>query len=382
MDACKSAYEGIENNSDARGFVWSVAGWAGTHRNSVVWTGDQKGSWNYIRWHIPTFIGSGLSAQNSASSDIDGIFAGSDKTYTRDLQWKCFTPVFMSMSGWAPKDKQPYVYGEPFTSINRKYLMLKMRLTPYMYTLCNEAYETGVPSVRGLLLEYPNDPVTWGTETQYEFLLGKNFLVAPVYRDEEKRDSIYFPAGKWFDYWDGTIYKGNTSINNYVAPLDKLPLFVKGGSIIPMYPQMYFDGERPADTLTLDIYPGENAEFEMFEDDGSTKEYRKGAFAKTKLTAIVNPLNKEQIAEVNIAAAKGNYKGKQDRRTYILQIHTREIPKQVLVQGAKLKKLKNDSDLTKAKTGWYYNPDKMNGIVYIKTDLISTSADAALKLNY
>jgi len=183
IDGCKAAYEGIEKNSDARGFIWSVCGWAGTHRNSVVWSGDQKGSWDYIRWHIPTVTGSGLSAQNCATGDIDGIFGGSDKTFTRDLQWKCFTPVLMSMSGWAPKDKQPYIYGEPYTSINRKYLQLKLRMTPYMYTLCHEASQTGVPAVRALVLEYPDDTVARGTTTQYQFLLGKSLLVAPVFRD-------------------------------------------------------------------------------------------------------------------------------------------------------------------------------------------------------
>jgi len=382
MDACKAAYEGIENNSDARGFVWSVRGWAGTHRNSVVWTGDQKGSWNYIRWHIPTIIGSGFSAQNCATGDIDGIFGGSDKTFTRDLQWKCFTPVLMSMSGWAPKDKQPYVYGEPFTSINRKYLMLKMRLTPYMYTLCNEAYETGVPAVRGLVLEYPDDPVTWGTYSQYEFLLGKNILVAPVFRDEEKRDSIYLPEGKWFDYWDGMIYKGNSTINNFNAPLDKLPLFVRSGSIIPMYQQMYYDGERPADTLTLDIYPGENAEIVMYEDDGSTREYRNGGFAKTKLSSIINPKNENQIGQVIISASNGNYQGKPNRRAYILQIHSREIPKQISFRGTRLKKIRNEKAFVGSDLGWYFNSDIANGIIYIKTGYISTALNTELKLNY
>ncbi len=381
IDGCKAAYQGIEKNSDARGFIWSVCGWTGTHRNSVVWTGDQSGTWDYIRWHIPTVIGSGLSGLNCATGDIDGIFGGSDKTFTRDLQWKCFTPVFMSMSGWAPKDKQPYVYGEPYTSINRKYLMLKMRLTPYMYSLCNEAWEKGVPAVRGLVLEYPKDSITWGNDTKYEFLLGKSILVAPVFRDEAKRDSIYLPTGDWFDYWDGSIYKGNATLNNYPAPLEKLPLFVKAGSIIPMYPQMYYDGERLADTLTLDIYPGSNSEFEMFEDDGSTREYRQGNFTKTKMEASCSSDNK-MIDEVKIYAAKGDYKGKLLSRTYILQIHSLMVPKQILVQNVKLKNCKTKRNYEKAKTGWYLNPDDKKGILYIKTDYLSTTMDMKLKIKY
>ena len=381
IDGCKAAYSGIENSSDARGFVWSVCGWAGSHRNTVMWTGDQKGTWDYIRWHIPTVIGSGLSAQNCATGDVDGIFGGSDKTFTRDLQWKCFTPVFMSMSGWAPKDKQPYVYGEPYTSINRKYLDLKLRLTPYMYTLCNEAYETGTPAVRALVLEYPNDPVVLGTATQYEFLLGKNLLVAPVYSDTNVRDNIYLPAGKWFDYWDGTIYTGKTTLNGYAAPLEKLPLFVKAGSVIPMYQQMKYDNQQPADTLTLDIYPGPDAKFEMFEDEGSNRDYRQGKFAKAQFEAL-SDIDGAKINEISISAAKGDFVGRILNRTYIFQIHGSILPKNLTVQGIKLKKFRKVDDFNKSVSGWYFNPDEKKGMILIKTAKLSTNKEVSVKLNY
>ncbi|MEI7727496.1 MAG: TIM-barrel domain-containing protein, partial [Bacteroidota bacterium] len=380
IDGCRAAYEGIEHNSDARGFVWSVCGWAGTHRNSVVWTGDQKGSWNYIRWHIPTVTGSGLSAQNCATGDIDGIFAGSDKTFTRDLQWKCFTPALMSMSGWAPKDKQPYVYGEPYTSINRKYLQLKLRLTPYMYSLCHEAAKTGVPAVRALVLEYPYDPVALGTATQYEFLLGKNLLVAPVYRDEEKRDSIYLPDGRWVDYWDGTVYDGRTTLNGYPAPLDKLPLFVRAGSIIPLYQQMNYDNERPADTLTLDIYPGIGAEFGMTEDEGSNREYREGKLAVTRFNALVDDVNR--VTEIYIGWAKGNYTGKPKARTYLVQLHSSVVPKQISIPDGKLQHFRKVQDYDKKQTGWYFNPDEKKGMIFIKTSKLSAGSDMTVTLKY
>ncbi|MEI6681093.1 MAG: TIM-barrel domain-containing protein [Bacteroidota bacterium] len=380
IDGCRTAYDGIEHSSDARGFVWSVCGWAGTQRNSVVWSGDQKGSWDYIRWHIPTVSGAGLSALNCATGDIDGIFAGSDKTFTRDLQWKCFTPVLMSMSGWAPKDKQPYVYGEPYTTINRKYLQMKLRLTPYMYSLCHEASVTGVPAVRALVLEYPGDRVARGTATQYEFMLGQHLLVAPVYRDEEKRDSIYLPAGKWFDYWDGTTYNGNTTLNGYPAPLDKLPLFVRAGSIIPLYPLMNYDGERPADTLTLDIYPGNGATFDMFEDEGSNRDYREGKFAVTDLSAVADPA--DRVTEIRIKAATGDYKGKLQERAYIIMVHTRVVPKQVIVEGLKLRGYGKTAFTAIKKTGWHYNPDEKQGVITILTSRLPTSHDVLITLVY
>ncbi|SMO48584.1 glycoside hydrolase family 31 protein [Solitalea koreensis] len=361
LDGCRAAYEGIEKNSDARGFVWSVMGWAGTHRYSVVWSGDQKGNWEYIRFHIPTLIGSGLSAQNCATGDVDGIFGGSAKTYVRDLQWKCFTPVFMVMSGWAKKDKQPWVYGEPYTSINRKYLQLKMRLTPYMYTLMHESYQTGTPAVRGLMLEYPNDPVTMGKATQYEYLLGKSFLVAPVYKDTSIRDSIYLPEGKWIDYWDGKLYQGKQWLNGYHAPLEKLPLFVKSGSIIPMYPQMNYDGEKPLDTLSLDIYSDGASSYELYEDDGVTREHRKGIYATT-------PISAEQKATgltVNIAAIKGNYKGMLQQRAYSLFVHSNKKPVAVLVNG-------------KICSSWTFDAKDKSGVITINTQSLPVKSDTRI----
>lgn len=377
IDGAKTAYEGIENNSDARGFIWMVCGWTGSQRNAVLWTGDQSGSWNYIRWHIPTVIGSGLSAQNCATGDVDGIFGGSDSTYVRDLQWKCFTPVFMTMSGWATnnknhiKDKQPWLFGEPFTSINRKYLMLKQRLTPYMYTLCNEAHQTGVPAVRGLVLEYPNDPVTWGNATKYEYLLGKDLLVAPVYKSEARRDSIYLPKGKWTDFWDGTEFQGNTTLMNYPAPLDKLPLFVRAGAIIPMVQQMMYDNERPADTLTLNIYPFGNSTYTMYEDDGLTREHRKGVFATTKFD-VSAPEPGTGSFSVTINAVKGDFPGRQRQRCYLIDAQSSQSPSGITVDGKKLKKAKSLKDLSAIKSGWFFDPLCKKGVLHIKTSKLQT----------
>jgi alpha-glucosidase (family GH31 glycosyl hydrolase) len=317
-------------------------------------------------------IGSGLSGFNAATGDIDGIFGGSAETYVRDLQWKCFTPVLMSMSGWAPKMKQPYIYGEPYTSINRKYLKLKMRLTPYMYTYCREAYDNGTPAVRGMLLEFPKDNVTLDNSTQYQFMLGEWLLVAPVYKDELKRDSIYFPGGTWTDYWDGTKYEGPLWLSDYNAPLDKLPLFVKEGAIIPMYPEMLYDGEKPKDPVTFDIYPKGETKFELYEDDGLTQDYRKGAFSKTLIT--VSGGNGKTAIEVS--PANGSYNGMPEKRSYIFEVHLKNSPAKVslsLDKTLKLKNLKTKENYDKADEGWYFNPDDRMGVLFVKTRSIKLS---------
>lgn len=373
LNACKAAYNGIEDNCDGRGYVWSVCGWAGTQRYSVVWSGDQSGSWEYIRFHIPTFIGSGLSGYNLASSDVDGIFGGSSATYARDLQWKTFIPVNYAMSGWATNDKHPWNYGNNILDINRKYLKLKMRLTPYMYTLCNEAYESGVPAVRAMVLEFPDDPVTFGTTTRYQFMSGPNMLVAPVYQSSYERDSIYFPAGEWVDYWDGTVYSGYSFLNDYPADMSTCPVFIKAGAIIPMYPEMLYDNELPKDPVTFDVYPNENSFFELYEDDGISREHRNGAFAKTMITCDGPGFGTSGIVTINVGESVGDYEGKPSERSYRFEVHAHSHPDIVKLNDNPLLEYASMEELELAAEGWFYDPNDRLGIAHVKTQSLPTN---------
>lgn len=222
--------------NDARPFIISLDGWAGTQRYAGVWSGDQTGGeWEYIRFHIPTYIGSGLSGQPNITSDMDGIFGGKNPVVNmRDFQWKTWSPMQLNMDGWGANEKYPHALGEPATSINRWYLKLKSELMPYTYSIAREAVD-GLPMIRALFLEYPN-PYTLGKATQYQYLYGPYFLVAPIYQntaaDEEGndiRDGIYLPEGTWIDYFTGEKYTGSRVVNNWEAPIWKLPVFVKAG---------------------------------------------------------------------------------------------------------------------------------------------------------
>lgn len=188
--------------NDARPFIISLDGWAGTQRYAGVWSGDQTGGeWEYIRFHIPTYIGSGLSGQPNITSDMDGIFGGKNPVVNmRDFQWKTWSPMQLNMDGWGANEKYPHALGEPVTSINRWYLKLKSELMPYTYSIAREAVD-GLPMIRAIFLEYPNS-YTLGKATQYQYLYGPYFLVAPIYKntaaDEEGndvRDGIYLPEG-------------------------------------------------------------------------------------------------------------------------------------------------------------------------------------------
>ena len=169
--------------SNARPFIISLDGWAGTQRYAGIWSGDQTGGdWEYIRFHIPTFIGSGLSGQPNITSDVDGIFGGKNvPVNVREFQWKTFTPMELNMDGWGANPKYPEVLGEPATSINRSYLKLKSELLPYTYTIARQAVD-GKPMIRAMFLDYPND-YTLGSDTQYQFMYGPSFLVAPIYKE-------------------------------------------------------------------------------------------------------------------------------------------------------------------------------------------------------
>ncbi|MEZ5316150.1 MAG: glycoside hydrolase family 31 protein [Vicinamibacterales bacterium] len=382
LNGMRDAYQGIESNADSRGFVWTTCAWAGGQRYATIWSGDQSGNWEYIRFHIPTVLGAGLSGFNAATGDVDGIFGGSAQTQVRDLQWKALTPAWMIISGWSKQTnnmKQPWIFGEPYTSINRKYLKLKMRLTPYLYTAAREAYDTGVPAVRAMVLEFPDDPVTWSKRTQYQFMSGASLLVAPVYEDSPVRNDIYLPAGRWIDYWNGAELDGPTTLNGYAAPLDTLPMFVRGGAIIPMYPEMLYDGEKPADPVTLDVYPSGRSSFDLYEDDGTTQAYRKDAFARTliEMDAPAVPDAPGDRITVRVGAARGTYAGMPASRAWVVEAHVTARPADVRVgdralpvfapagTGRNAMQTVRD-DFAAATEGWYFDPADRRGVVHVK----------------
>ena len=378
LSACDTAHGGIEEHSDARGYSWMVEGWAGAQRCAVQWTGDHSGTLDNIKWQIPAIHGSGNSGIAYAAGDIDGIFGGSPTSYVRDLQWKAFNPALMSMSGWAtPKFKQPWTYGEPYTSINRKYLQLRERLLPYLYSYAAKAHDTGAPINRSLILEYPEDPKTWDDTTKYEFLAGSEFLVAPVWTDTEVKDGIYLPKGTWVDYWTGQVHEGPKTINGYHAPLDRLPLFVKGGAIVPMSREgVNHHGEsKPGDRLTLDIYPEGVTGFDFYEDDGVTREHRDGSAARQSFQVIA-PARGIGDVEVKIGPSVGDYDGKATARPYEFTVHTGTAPTRVKGRTGGLVPPVAQADYANAFTGWYY----ADGVVHIKTPQVKATDEQVYTL--
>lgn len=381
LDGCKDAYRGIEDNSDARGFTWAPESWSGAQRCGVQWSGDQAGSWEYIRWQIPTYAGASMSGLAYTTGDVDGIFGGSPRTYARDLQWKMFLPVTMTMDGWAASDKQPFRYGEPYTSINRDYLKLHESLLPYIYSHAHEATKTGIGLARPLVLEYPDDPRAATDAAKYEFLSGEDFLVAPVYRDAVKRDGIYLPKGTWIDYWSGRTYEGPVTVDGYSAPLDTLPLFVRAGATVPMWPggiRSYAD-RTAGSPLAWDIYPQGTSSFTLYEDDGVTRKHRAGEYA-TQRADVVAPQRGAGDVTVRIGASQGQFTGKQSTRPYSFSVHTGDAPSRVALDDSRLPRLSSKAAYDTASQGWWYDQDDRGGIVQVKTPSLRTDRGFELEL--
>jgi hypothetical protein len=231
-----------------------------------------------------------------------------------------------------------------------------------------------------MVLEFPDDPVTWSKRTQYQFMSGESLLVAPVYEDSPMRNDIYLPAGKWIDYWDGAEFNGSTTLNSYAAPLDKLPMFVRAGAIIPMYPEMLYDGEKPKDLVTLDLYPFGKSRFEMYEDDGVTQAYRKGESARTliEMDAPLTLDTPDENVTVKVGPARGKFAGMLDSRAYVLDVHLPAKPARVTVGGRPLPifdlstgdraaQNKVRASFNAAAEGWLYDPADRRGVLHVKT---------------
>ena len=350
LNAQQTGYNTVTTGVSYRPNLISLDGWAGTQRFSGIWTGDQYGgNWEYIRFHIPTYIGQSLSGNPNIGSDMDGIFGGSALITTRDTQWKIFTPTMLNMDGWGSYAKTPHTFGDPYTGINRMYLKLKAQLLPYLYTTAASAsgIDTGngdayLPMVRAMFLEYPEDSFSATKNVQYQYLFGDSFLVAPIYTETDAidemgndvRNGIYLPDEDqiWIDYFTGDQYYGGQILNNFDAPLWKLPVFVKSGAIVPMWAENNTPVDIDRTNRITEFWPDGSTEYTLFEDEGTyvqntqidvdgygkVNEIDYGSHVSTKYTSVVE----NGTATLTAEASTGTYKGYDQNKntTFIVNV--------------------------------------------------------------
>ena len=349
---------------NARPFIISLDGWAGTQRYATIWSGDQTGGeWEYIRFHIPTFIGSGLSGQPNITSDVDGIFGGKNvPVFVREYQWKIYTPMMLNMDGWGANEKYPHALGEPATSINRTYMKMKSELMPYTYSIAREAVD-GKPMIRAMFLEDEANAYTMSEATRYQYMYGPYILVAPIYQNtamdaqgNDIRNNIYLPQGTWYDWFTGEAYEGGCIINNFDAPLWKLPVFVKGGAIIPT--TMPNNNLKDVDKALrmYEIYPMGTTSFTEYDDDGVTELYRKGKYTTT---LIEQSRDAKGNVTVTVNPTKGNFNGFVKEKTTIFKVNASKAPKSVAVKvggkKVKLTKVGSIEEFNNGENVWFYD---------------------------
>jgi alpha-glucosidase len=273
--------------------------------------------------------------------------------YIRWTQFGFFSPVALVFGFDHPGYKEPWAYGDEALANFKKYDLLRYRLIPYIYSNAFTAYQTGTPIMRALVLNNQNDPNTYDIADQYMF--GSEMMVCPVTVKGAHTRTIYFPEGTWYDYRTGEKFTGKQYVH-VLTPLDKLPIYVKAGAIIPMQPEMKYMDEKPVDEITLDIWPGKNSSFDMYEDDGLSLKYKDGNDAVTKITALQG----KDGYQVSIDKPVGKFVPAS--HTYALNIHWNGAkPASVTVNGNSVNWILN-GDILNVKTG-LSNQESINIIV-------------------
>jgi alpha-glucosidase len=224
---------------ERRPFVISRAGYAGLQRHALQWTGDNSSWWEHLWMSMPQLQNMGLSGIAWSGVDIGGFFGDCDgELLARWTEFGVFQPFCRNHSAMGTRHQEPWAFGEPWESICREMLLLRMRLLPYLYTLFDECHRTGAPVLRPLLFEFPDDETTYTADD--EFLLGPSLLVAPISRPGIEHRHVYLPAGEWAHWWTGEIISGPAHILAH-APLGQPAVYARGA--VPLGDPVMHTGE-------------------------------------------------------------------------------------------------------------------------------------------
>ena len=331
MQNARATEEGeLALRPNERPFVMTRATYAGGQRYATTWTGDNSSTWNHLRMTIPQLVNLGLSGFSLAGADVGG-FAGSPPPdlLTKWIELSAFQPIDRDHSAKGTRMHEVWVDGPQQESIRRRFIEERYRLMPYLYTVAEETSHDGLPIDRPLFLEFPyatDDGTPYDLTTGgSEFLFGSRILVAPNPSPEEVAPyAIHLPPGTWYDYWTGGQVAGGTPAGTLdleqrdkviaqkplmVTPtLDQLPVYVRGGSILPIAPLTQSTSEVPNGPLTLRVFlptKGEACAGEVYTDDGHSFAFRNGDFARVHFTCSVAA---DGSVQVEIAKQEGNWR--------------------------------------------------------------------------
>ncbi|MBB5063883.1 alpha-glucosidase [Granulicella mallensis] len=314
---------------NVRPFVLTRASYAGGQRYAATWTGDNSSTWNHLRQTTPQLLNLGLSGFSMSGADVGG-FAGSPspELLTHWLVLAAFQPIDRSHAAKGTRDHEPWVDGPEQENIRRRYIEERYRLMPYLYTTAEETSHDGVPILRPLFLEFPHatsDSHPLDQDAPGEFFFGPSILVAASPSPEEVAPyTVILPSGLWYNYWTGEKLDRRAPLGSrdleirdptvtdtpalqpiMVQPsLGELPLYVRAGSIVPMQPLVQSTEEKPSGPLTLRVFPGDNCHGDLYQDDGKSFDYRKGAYLRLHFTCNVEA---DGSLTVNIPKREGSF---------------------------------------------------------------------------
>jgi alpha-glucosidase/alpha-D-xyloside xylohydrolase len=301
----------LSSRPNVRPWSFHRTGYSGVHRyGGWIWSGDPDSYWETLETQIAVGLNHTVSLTPFWGSDTGGFLPSIELTgelYTRWFQFSAFCSSFRSHGrawhlrlpwGWNTAELGPpevdafsdaFEHGYPNPSelrnglvepIAREYLQLRYRLLPYNYTLFRETHDTGLPPMRAMWLHYLNDPKAVKLDDQY--MWGPNLLIAPVYTKGAKNRTLYLPDGQWYDFWTNETAEGGQEITRQVD-LATMPIYVRAGTILPMDPVRQYTGQPVDEPTTIRIYPGDNGEFRLYNDDGQSLDYEDDEYSWTLL---------------------------------------------------------------------------------------------------
>jgi alpha-D-xyloside xylohydrolase len=309
-----SVFDGqLKDAPGKRPFILTRSAWLGQQRNAAVtWSGDIHGDWDVLRRQIPAglnFVASGAPYWNT---DIGGFFGGepADANYrelfVRWFQYGAFTPMFR-VHGTGPA-KEIWRFDEPAQQILRRYVELRYRLLPYIYSTSWQVTANGYTMMRPLEMDFAADPLAWNIPDQY--LFGPSLLVNPVAMPKAQARTVYLPgAAPWYDFWTGQRFAGGATVTA-AAPLDRLPIYVRAGAIVPLGPVVSHAEEGADAPLEIRVYRGADGAFTLYDDEGDGQGYRQGRRATIDLRW------NEARRALTIGPRQGSYPGMPKARTF------------------------------------------------------------------
>lgn len=333
LQNAKGIYEGQRSlDSNKRVFLLTRSGFAGSQRyGATIWSGDIGATWHDMKTQISAGVNFSMSGLPYWTMDIGGFVVEQrfEKPGEKDLEeWRellnrwwqfgAFVPLFRA-HGQFPFREIYHIAPESHPAYQSmvQYTKLRYRLLPYIYSMAGAAYHKDYTIMRGLAMDFPKDTLAYSIADQYMF--GSSILVNPVVEYKQRARPVYLPSGQgWYDFYNGKYYSGGQTIEA-TAPYERMPLFVKEGTILPVGPALQYTDEIPTDTLTLFIYRGKDAAYELYEDEGVNYAYEKGQYSLIPISY------KEATGTLTVGQRSGQYNGMLQKRVLrIIPVHSKK----------------------------------------------------------